>query len=117
MTAYTGDDVESNHDVDQKIMTEFLEEPQIGNHNVPNKRLEAPPLIRVLTAEDRVRAERALVRKIDLRLMPSIILMYIMVCTGRTNERFLETDESRTTWTATTLPLHDSQERRVSRSA
>lgn len=39
---------------------------------------EAPEWIRNLTPEQRAEAENKLVRKIDLRLLPMIILMYIM---------------------------------------
>jgi hypothetical protein len=40
--------------------------------------IEAPISIQSLTHEERIRAEKALVRKIDLRLLPAIIIMYIM---------------------------------------
>ncbi|KAK4994559.1 hypothetical protein LTR60_007994, partial [Cryomyces antarcticus] len=38
-----------------------------------------------MTQEDRVRTEKALLRKIDLRLLPMIILMYIMNYLDRNN--------------------------------
>ena len=46
---------------------------------------EAPPLVKNLAPEDRQRLERALVRKIDLRLLPMVILMYIMNYLDRNN--------------------------------
>lgn len=39
---------------------------------------EAPTYIKNLTPEERAAAEKALVRKIDIRLIPIIIIMYIM---------------------------------------
>jgi hypothetical protein len=41
-------------------------------------RLQAPEFIRNLTPEERVELEKRLKRKIDLRLLPAIIIMYIM---------------------------------------
>ena len=49
------------------------------------RRREAPPLVRDLSADERARLERALVRKIDLRLLPMIILMYILNYLDRNN--------------------------------
>ena len=49
------------------------------------RRREAPPLIRDLSPDDRERLERALVRKIDFRLLPMIILMYILNYLDRNN--------------------------------
>lgn len=49
------------------------------------QRMKPPPLVRDLCAEDRQRVERALVRKIDFRLLPMIILMYILNCLDRNN--------------------------------
>ena len=42
-------------------------------------RRQPPELVRNLSSEERARLERNLTRKIDLRLLPMIILMYIMV--------------------------------------
>lgn len=50
----------------------------VANANRPNARKEAPVSVARLSPEERVAAERALVRKIDLRLLPMIILMYIL---------------------------------------
>jgi hypothetical protein len=57
--------------VDQK-----LAEPIIHRESVTS--LEAPAYIQSLSHEERIRAEKALVRKIDFRLLPAIIIMYIM---------------------------------------
>ena len=50
-----------------------------GLGTVPTeRRFEAPEFIRNWTSEERHAAEKRLKAKIDLRLMPMIILMYIM---------------------------------------
>lgn len=49
-----------------------------GDVVATRKRQEAPPYIRTLSPEGRTQAENALVRKIDLRLIPMIILIYIV---------------------------------------
>ena len=49
-----------------------------GGNLAIRKRQEAPEYIKSLSLEDRRRAEKALVRKIDLRLIPMIILIYIV---------------------------------------
>lgn len=55
--------------------------------NVPSARpkREPPPLVKHLSGDERQRVEMALVRKIDLRLLPMIILMYVMNYLDRTN--------------------------------
>ena len=45
--------------------------------NRPGRR-QAPEFIRNLTPEERADLEKRLKRKIDLRLLPAIIIMYIM---------------------------------------
>jgi hypothetical protein len=45
---------------------------------VTSRRFEAPEFIRNMTPEERQAAESKLKAKIDLRLLPMIILMYIM---------------------------------------
>lgn len=42
------------------------------------RRLVAPEIIRVMTPEHRLKVEKRLKRKIDLRLLPAIVLMYIL---------------------------------------
>ena len=51
------------------------------------RRFEAPEFIRNWTPEERQHAERRLKAKIDLRLMPMIILMYIMNYLDRVGSR------------------------------
>ncbi|KAL8665385.1 MAG: hypothetical protein Q9202_002278 [Teloschistes flavicans] len=49
------------------------------------RRREAPPLVRDLAPEERARLEGNLVRKIDLRLLPTLITMYLMNYLDRNN--------------------------------
>lgn len=51
------------------------------------RRFEAPEFIRNWTPEERHAAEKRLKTKIDLRLMPMIILMYIMNYLDRVSNR------------------------------
>lgn len=51
----------------------------------PSQILEGPVLILAMTAAEREKAEAALRRKIDLRLMPMIVLIYIMNYLDRNN--------------------------------
>jgi hypothetical protein len=57
-----------------KIAPTTLESGNIDGH----RRLEPPPLVAAMSAEERVEAERKMRKKIDTRLLPMIILMYIM---------------------------------------
>jgi len=49
--------------------------------------LEAPEFLRHMTLEERLAVETRLMRKIDARLMPMIILMYIMNYLDRVSGR------------------------------
>ncbi|KAL8988519.1 MAG: hypothetical protein Q9169_008541, partial [Polycauliona sp. 2 TL-2023] len=49
------------------------------------RKREAPPLVRDLAPEERARLEQILVKKIDLRLLPMLILMYLMNYLDRNN--------------------------------
>ncbi|PYI23784.1 MFS general substrate transporter [Aspergillus violaceofuscus CBS 115571] len=57
----------------------------VANADKPNPRKEAPAYVASLSPEERQRAERALVRKIDLRLLPMLIIMYILNYLDRNN--------------------------------
>lgn len=57
----------------------------VANADKPNPRKEAPVYVASLSPEERAKAEKALVRKIDLRLLPMIIIMYIMNYLDRNN--------------------------------
>ena len=68
-----------------KFAVQHVSDTSIANHALPNRRQEAPPLVRIMSDEERSFREAALVRKIDLRLMPMIILIYIMNYLDRNN--------------------------------
>ncbi|CAL5867039.1 uncharacterized protein PFLUO_LOCUS1251 [Penicillium psychrofluorescens] len=57
----------------------------VANADKPNPRKEAPAYVASLSPEERERAEKALVRKIDFRLLPMIIIMYILNYLDRNN--------------------------------
>lgn len=63
---------EYDHELGKKGSMDHID---VANADRPNQRMEAPPLIKVMTTEDRQHAESRLVRKIDFRLMPAVILM------------------------------------------
>ncbi|KAL8719424.1 MAG: hypothetical protein Q9225_003567 [Loekoesia sp. 1 TL-2023] len=50
-----------------------------------HRKREAPPLVRDLTPEERAHLEKVLVAKIDLRLLPMLIIMYLMNYLDRNN--------------------------------
>jgi hypothetical protein len=61
-------------------------ERDIGMPNArPTRTFEAPEWIRNLSPEERLEVEEKLKRKIDLRLLPMVILMYIMNYLDRNN--------------------------------
>ncbi|KAL9016034.1 MAG: hypothetical protein Q9185_006600 [Variospora sp. 1 TL-2023] len=79
---------EVSYDDDPKHEPEHLSDPSKDpDSNDPSvrKRREAPPLVRDLAPEERDRLERALVKKIDLRLLPMLIIMYLMNYLDRNN--------------------------------
>lgn len=47
--------------------------------------MEAPELVKAMSPDDRIKYEKLLVRKIDLRLLPAVIIMYIMNYLDRNN--------------------------------
>ncbi|KAJ5712092.1 hypothetical protein N7488_006248 [Penicillium malachiteum] len=57
----------------------------VANADRPNPRKEAPAYVAGLSPEERIKAEKALVRKIDIRLLPMIIIMYILNYLDRNN--------------------------------
>lgn len=72
---------------DIKNAADFLDEVDEHNAVKPNRTLEAPPLVRDLSPADRERLEKTLVRKIDFRLLPAVIIMYIMNYLDRVSTR------------------------------
>lgn len=63
------------------------DKPQIDlvdGKSVPSRMFEPPEFLRHMTTEERNQIESKLKRKIDMRLMPMIILMYeYPTCLGR----------------------------------
>jgi sugar phosphate permease len=51
----------------------------------PRNTMEAPELVKAMSPDDRVKFEKLLLRKIDLRLLPAVIIMYIMNYLDRNN--------------------------------
>ncbi|KAH6857384.1 pantothenate transporter liz1 [Alternaria rosae] len=71
------------HVSDDKISPTTLE---AGNGVVDgHRKLVAPPLVAAMSAQERIEAEKKMRRKIDTRLLPMIILMYIMNYLDRNN--------------------------------
>lgn len=50
----------------------------VANSARPNPQKEAPMSVARMSDEERAAAEKALVRKIDLRLLPMLVIMYIL---------------------------------------
>lgn len=69
-------------DIDKSYMDNI---EVVANANKPNPRKEAPAYVAGLSPGERAAAERALVRKIDIRLLPMIIVMYILNYLDRNN--------------------------------
>lgn len=81
----------SGKDMDKQA-AEYLDEVEDANAvNKPNRALEAPELIRNLSPEVRVRLEKKLTRKIDFRLLPAVIIMYILNYLDRVSRLALAT--------------------------
>ncbi|KAJ5062194.1 pantothenate transporter liz1 [Bipolaris maydis] len=80
---------EHDKDVSATQMAEDLLEPVIleagSIKDDSRQKLQPPPLVAAMTPEERDLAEKRLRRKIDTRLMPMVILMYIMNYLDRNN--------------------------------
>ena len=63
----------------------YIEDATTQFPSNPKVRREPPELVRHLSPDERALAERALTRKIDLRLLPMLVLMYIMNYLDRNN--------------------------------
>lgn len=70
---------------DNKGNVEYISGAALDHSTTIGRKREAPPLVRDLSSEDRKNLEFALVRKIDLRLLPMVILMYILNYLDRNN--------------------------------
>ena len=76
---------EVSYDDDKEITQHISSDYGLEQTTTARRKREAPELVRNLSSEERDRLERALVRKIDFRLLPMIILMYIMNYLDRNN--------------------------------
>ncbi|KAF2744103.1 pantothenate transporter liz1 [Sporormia fimetaria CBS 119925] len=78
-----------NSDDDHKVAPDRISDDGVPSttpgHGVARSKLEAPPLVAAMTPEHRLEAEKKMRRKIDIRLMPMVILMYIMNYLDRNN--------------------------------
>ncbi|KAF2194415.1 pantothenate transporter liz1 [Zopfia rhizophila CBS 207.26] len=73
-------------EVDKTIIDRISDEaPPDPGHGTASSKLEPPPLVAQMSQEQRIEAENKLRRKIDIRLLPMIILMYIMNYLDRNN--------------------------------
>ncbi|KAL9617215.1 MAG: hypothetical protein Q9160_007976 [Pyrenula sp. 1 TL-2023] len=75
-------------DMKSKELTEHVSDSNddvVQNSDRPDRKREAPEHIRNLSHEERVQLERVLVRKIDLRLIPTLVIMYILNYLDRNN--------------------------------
>lgn len=75
-------------DFDHKATTDRFSDDNIGPAGLApdhssSRKLVPPPLVAAMTAERRLEAEAKMRRKIDTRLLPMIILMYIMNYLGK----------------------------------
>ncbi|KIW14356.1 hypothetical protein PV08_07138 [Exophiala spinifera] len=68
--------------VSRTMSNDDLDKPQAVNVELQQ---EAPDYIKSLSPEERAAKEKALVRKIDLRLIPTIVIIYIMNYLDRNN--------------------------------
>lgn len=70
---------------DLKVKSDHISDISLENVPIARPKREPPPLVKHLSGDERQRLELALVRKIDLRLLPMILVMYIMNYLDRTN--------------------------------
>lgn len=74
----------SNESYDEKATVDMIDRVETANTQ-GLQRMEAPELVRNMSPEERAHAEKMLVRKIDFRLMPMLVLMYILNYLDRNN--------------------------------
>lgn len=78
-------DRRSSEVYDEKAAVDMLDRVETANTTPGLTRTEAPELVRNMSPEERAHAEKVLVRKIDFRLMPMLVLMYILNYLDRNN--------------------------------
>lgn len=72
-----------SNDIDKKPRADFIDDAAPTDTMQP--KLTVPPLVAAMSQEHRLEAEAKLRKKIDTRLLPMIILMYIMNYLDRNN--------------------------------
>lgn len=72
-------------DYDGKAKTDRISDDVPHTTVLQNGRMEPPPLVAAMSPEQRIHAEAKMRRKVDTRLLPMIILMYIMNYLDRNN--------------------------------
>ncbi|KAF9695691.1 hypothetical protein EKO04_006385 [Ascochyta lentis] len=75
--------MEISDDIDKKPRTDYIDDAVPAP--VTQYKLTVPPLVAAMSQEHRIEAEAKLRKKIDTRLLPMIILMYIMNYLDRNN--------------------------------
>lgn len=86
VTTPQDDQVAGAHiDGDVKFSSDHVSDTSLTNVPTTTPNRQPPPLVKDLSSDERQRLELALVRKIDLRLLPMITLMYIMNYLDRNN--------------------------------
>ncbi|PSN75048.1 pantothenate transporter liz1 [Corynespora cassiicola Philippines] len=71
-------------DVIERV-SDDLQKPTDPGHGSSGHKLEPPPLVAAMSQEYRLELEKSMRRKVDTRLLPMIILMYIMNYLDRNN--------------------------------
>jgi hypothetical protein len=69
--------MEIQDDIDKKPRADYIDDAVPAP--VTQSKLTVPPLVAAMSQEQRREAEAKMRKKIDIRLLPMIILMYIMV--------------------------------------
>jgi len=77
-------DRRSDEIYDEKAAVDMIDRVETA-HTQGLTRMEAPELVRNMSPEERAHAEKILVRKIDFRLMPMLVIMYILNYLDRNN--------------------------------
>jgi hypothetical protein len=65
--------------------TASMDDGHLEHAPVPKPAMEPPELVKNMSHEERIHAEKLLVRKIDSRLLPAAVIMYIMNYLDRNN--------------------------------
>lgn len=78
-------EIDNKPAVDRISTDDALPSVTSPGHGASSSKLEPPPLVAAMSQEQRLEAEKKLRSKIDTRLLPMVILMYIMNYLDRNN--------------------------------